>query len=86
MSNLSERIAESVLVASGSSLRHFSVNGRRKEIIAAAGVADDLVAALNGVLNILGTAESNASGNPEWDYVGPRVAAARAALAKAGVA
>lgn len=39
--------------------------------------------ALSGVMGILGSAESNASGNPEWDYVGPRVAAARAALAKA---
>lgn len=44
---------------------------------------DELVAALEGVMDILGRAESNASGNPEFDYVGPRVAAARAALAKA---
>ena len=38
--------------------------------------------ALRGVMDILGSAESNASGNPEWDYVGPRVTAARAALAQ----
>lgn len=36
--------------------------------------------------SILYTAESNASGNLEWDYVGPRVAAYRAALVSAGVA
>lgn len=45
--------------------------------------APDLLAAMEGVMNILGSAESNASGNPEWDYVGPRIAAARAAIAKA---
>jgi hypothetical protein len=45
--------------------------------------APDLLAALQGVMDILGRAESNASGNPEWDYVGPRVAAARAAISKA---
>ena len=45
--------------------------------------APELLSALNGVIDILGRAESNASGNPEWDYVGPRVAAARAAIAKA---
>lgn len=43
----------------------------------------ELLEALQGVMDILGRAESNASGNPEWDYVGPRVAAARAAIAKA---
>lgn len=40
--------------------------------------ADEILAALVGVMDILGRAESNASGNPEWDHVGPRVAAARA--------
>ena len=45
--------------------------------------APDLLAALEGVMNILGRAESNASGNPEWDHVGPRVAAARAAINQA---
>lgn len=43
----------------------------------------ELLAALEGVMPILGLAESNASGNPEWDHVGPRVAAVRAALTKA---
>ena len=38
--------------------------------------------ALAGAMDILGRAESNASGNPEWDHVGPRVAKARATLAK----
>ena len=39
--------------------------------------------ALAGVMGILGRAESNASGNPEWGYVGPRVKAAREALTNA---
>ena len=52
-------------------------------IVHCANMHDELVAALEGVMDILGRAESNASGNPEFDYVGPRVAAARAALAKA---
>jgi hypothetical protein len=43
----------------------------------------ELLDALVGAMDILGRAESNASGNPEWDCVGPRVAAARAAIAKA---
>jgi len=45
--------------------------------------APDLLEVLKGVMDILGRAESNASGNPEWDFVGPRVAKARAAIAKA---
>jgi hypothetical protein len=45
--------------------------------------APDLLEALKGVMDILGRAESNASGNPEWDFVGPRAAKARAAIAKA---
>lgn len=45
--------------------------------------APDLLEALADVMGILGRAESNASGNPEFDYIGPRVAAARAAIAKA---
>jgi hypothetical protein len=45
--------------------------------------APEMRSALEGVMGILGRAESNASGNPEFDHVGPRVAAARAALAKA---
>lgn len=39
---------------------------------------DAILEALVGVMDILGRAESNASGNPEWDSVGPRIAAARA--------
>lgn len=42
--------------------------------------ASELMEALQGVMPILGSAESNASGNPEWDYVGPRVAVVRALL------
>jgi hypothetical protein len=32
--------------------------------------------------DILGSAESNASGNPNWEFVSSRINAARAALAK----
>lgn len=40
--------------------------------------ADAILAALVGVMDILGRAESDASGTPEFDHVGPRVAEARA--------
>jgi len=43
----------------------------------------ELEAAIIGAMDILGRAESNASGTHEWDHVGPRVAAARAVIAKA---
>lgn len=52
------------------------------ELFARAPSHHDLIEALRGVMDILGRAESNASGNPEWDYVGPRVAKARAILTK----
>ena len=55
--------------------------GENFVVIAVSG--PDLLAALEGVMDILGRAESDASGNPAWDFVGPRVAAARAAVAKA---
>lgn len=46
--------------------------------------APDLLAALKALdEDILGRAESNASGNPEWEYVSKRINAARAAIAKA---
>jgi len=45
--------------------------------------APDLLEVLKGVMDILGRAESNASGNTEWDFVGPRVAKARAAINRA---
>lgn len=43
-----------------------------------------LLVALRDAMPILERAESNASGNPEFDYVGPRVAACRRALAESG--
>ena len=46
---------------------------------------DQLVAAIEGLTPILEAAESNASGNPEWTWVSPRINAARAALAAAKV-
>ena len=45
--------------------------------------APDMVAALKGLEGILARAESNASGNPEWEAISARVNAARAAIAKA---
>jgi len=45
--------------------------------------APDMLAALHGLAGILATAESNASGNPEWEHVSAKVKAARAAIAKA---
>ena len=45
--------------------------------------APDMLAALEGLEHILARAESNASGNPEWEAVSGRINAARAAIAKA---
>ena len=45
--------------------------------------APDLLEALTGIEGILATAESNASGNPEWEAVSAKINAARAAIAKA---
>lgn len=46
--------------------------------------APDMLEALIGLEGVLATAESNASGNPEWEYVSGKINAARAAIAKAG--
>jgi hypothetical protein len=43
---------------------------------------DRMFAALTSLKPILDSAESNASGNPEWEFVSGRVNAARAAIAK----
>jgi hypothetical protein len=43
----------------------------------------DLLAALQGAMSILGIAEARAIGTPAWDFIGPLVAAASAAIAKA---
>lgn len=43
----------------------------------------DLLDALIALAPILATAESNASGNPEWEAVSAKINAARAAIAKA---
>lgn len=45
--------------------------------------ANDMLTALFGLAGILATAESNASGNPEWEAVSAKVNAARAAIARA---
>ena len=45
--------------------------------------APDLLEALIGLEGILATAESNASGNPEWEAVSAKINAARTAIAKA---
>ena len=65
--------------AGGISGRTLAEGEATAKLIAA---APELLAVLKGAMRILGNAESNASGNPEFDYVGPRVAACRAALAK----
>jgi len=43
----------------------------------------DMLAALIALKPILDSAESNASGNPEWPYVSKRIKAAWDAIAKA---
>jgi hypothetical protein len=43
----------------------------------------ELLEAMEAVMPLLGRAESNASGNPEFDDVGPRVAGFRVAISKA---
>lgn len=45
--------------------------------------APDMLNALIGLEGVLATAESNASGNPEWEAVSAKVSAARAAIARA---
>ena len=83
MTRLSERIAADVLKASGSGLQNYTMNGARERIIEAASVADDLLEALHGLNGILGTAESNASGTPQWEFVSSKINTAREAIAKA---
>lgn len=56
----------------------------RDAVDEAADALVDMLSALKGAMDILGRAESNASGTPDWSYVGPRVSAVRAALAKIG--
>lgn len=43
----------------------------------------DMLTAMRGVQDILNRAESNASGNPEWDVVNSRITYFRHVLAKA---
>lgn len=47
---LSERIARDVLRAAGSNLDHYTMPGNRQRIVEAAGVADDLLAALRWII------------------------------------
>lgn len=58
----------------------------RSQVIANArlfAASDSMLNALTGLTGILATAESNASGNPEWEYVSARINAARKAIAAA---
>lgn len=71
--NLKSRVETAELQA-----RHDRLELQRERQIKA-----DLLEALQGLSNILGRAESNASGNPEWEAVSGRINAARAAIAKA---
>ena len=52
-------------------------------VVRAVNAHNHLVAALKGLKPIFEAAESNASGNPEWEWVSKRVNAAKAALAAA---
>lgn len=52
-------------------------------IVRACNAHDDLVKALQDLEPILNSAESNASGTAQWEYVRDAVAAARAAIKKA---
>jgi len=54
-----------------------------ERIVRAVNAHNHLVAALKGLKPIFEAAESNASGNPEWEWVSKRVNAAKAALAAA---
>lgn len=56
--------------------------GLADQLTEAAAALNDAEKALEGIMAILGRAESNASGNPEWNYVYTRVASARHALAR----
>lgn len=51
--------------------------GRQRQLTA------ELLSAFDGVKDILGRAESNASGTPDWDHVAPRIAAVRDAAERA---
>lgn len=58
----------------------------RKQVVANANLfaaSKDMLNALLGLHYVLATAESNASGNPEWPAVSAKIDAARAAIAKA---
>lgn len=58
----------------------------RAQVIANArlfAASDVMLKALVGISGILATAESNASGNPEWESVKAKVDAARKAIAAA---
>lgn len=55
----------------------------REQVKRERSIKAELLEALQGLSNILNSAESNASGNPEWEAVSKRINAARAAIAKA---
>jgi hypothetical protein len=52
-------------------------------IVTAVNSYEPMLAALEGLEGILATAESNASGNFEWEYVSGKINAARAAITQA---
>ncbi len=60
--------------------RDYSQSAADARLIAA---SPTMLEALIGLQDILSRAESNASGNPEWEAVSARINAARAAIAKA---
>lgn len=61
-------------------------SGNHKRLVADRALflaSPEMLAALIGLRSILATAESNASGNLEWEAVSAKINAARAAIAKA---
>lgn len=75
-------VCERTLVVNGLGYE-VSLYEHRHEIVRAVNAHNHLVAALKGLKPIFEAAESNASGNPEWEWVSKRVNAAKAALAAA---
>jgi len=59
----------------------FEANARL--IVTAVNSYEPMLTALEGLGGILATAESNASGNMNWEYVSGKISAARAAIALA---
>ena len=86
-----ETLAEAICKALGTSLRHYMPTAKRDAVavadkaLAARAAAPEMYAALLDLerSGTLSRAQSNASGNPEWEIVSAAVNSARAAIARA---